>query len=302
MSAQRSHSPSSSGSLSGIAQVAGWVHDSRCDHNQPPSWFISRWFILLVRWLAWLGFTLGLLLGTAMIVWNTLDIVQLDAFHPFVQEKILHFKHNESNASLINFGQFSWVHSRLVWLYVLYVHLFAGSVCLVCCITQNSKWVRRKWPRLHRYSGRVYAVIVLLVLCPTGFYLTAFATGGLTMLLAFLFMGILLFVATWLGWSAALKRQWQWHQAWMWRSLAMALVAVTFRLIHGVLLQTEMDLLLNYILSTWGAIALNGLVAEYFICSRLSGCRHLLIWHKRHTTDTTNRLENAQQDKQLLTV
>ena len=67
-------------------------------------------------------------------------------------------------------------------------HMSLGSVCLILGPTQFLRVIRRKWPRFHRWSGRVYifsavlcSVFGLIFICLKGFILV----GGLNMGFAF---------------------------------------------------------------------------------------------------------------------
>ena len=152
------------------------------------------------------------------------------------------------------------------YLFFFYVHVFTAILALPAGLTQFSGALRRRRPRLHRSLGKLYVASILFAGAPSGFFIGLFANGGGSSRLAFC-----LLAAGW-GWTTA--KAWQTaragnftaHRAWMYRSFALTLSALTLRAWKWALVALfhphPMDL---YRLVAWLGWTLNLLVAEYLI-------------------------------------
>ncbi|MES2923499.1 MAG: DUF2306 domain-containing protein [Verrucomicrobiota bacterium] len=93
-------------------------------------------------------------------------------------------------------GQRGAVAGQPLWLLSLHLHVLAGSICLLASLPLFSGRLLRRIPSLHRVCGRIYAVSVLLLLCPTGIHLAFSAKGGAAGQGGFLLLGIATFITT----------------------------------------------------------------------------------------------------------
>lgn len=150
-----------------------------------------------------------------------------------------------------------------LWVASLYLHVAAGMVCLPAALPLVSSRLLRRCPALHRICGRIYAVSVLLLLCPTGIHLAFSAKGGLAGQSGFLVLGIATFATTILGVSAILNRDLAGHRRWMTRSLALVASAIAFRVYHVAFFQAGLSEQANYIASLWLSILGNAAIAEW---------------------------------------
>ena len=157
-----------------------------------------------------------------------------------------------------------------LWRGSLYVHLTGGLLCLFSALPQLSRAVVRRWPSVHKFSGRIYGASVLVLVAPTGFHLALFAKGGVLGKLGFLTLAVAAFHTTLQGWRFALPRHRDLsaHRAWMIRSFAYASSAVTFRIFHiaGYFAGLEPDT--NYVLCLWLSLLGNAAVAELILRQR----------------------------------
>jgi uncharacterized membrane protein len=155
-----------------------------------------------------------------------------------------------------------------LWYYriAFFTHVFTAPLCLVAGFTQFSKALRRKWPRVHRWSGWLYAVSVIGFAAPSGFIMGIYANGGWSSQIAFCLLGGLWFLFTVQAIRKAAQRKFAEHRAWMVRSFALALSAITLRawkwVIVALLHPRPMDV---YILVAWLGWTLNLLVTEIII-------------------------------------
>jgi hypothetical protein len=138
-----------------------------------------------------------------------------------------------------------------VWMLALRVHVVAAAVCLPGCLLLLSKAVVRRWPRLHRWLGRVTATLVLLALVPSGGYLALFAKGGVASTLGFLLSGAVVAVAMVQGVRTARARRFLEHRRWVLHVLAQLSVAVTSRAMLFALDAAAVDEHVAYLVSLW---------------------------------------------------
>lgn len=165
------------------------------------------------------------------------------------------------------------------WRAILLLHVVSGIVCLLSCLGQFSRRLRHRLPALHRRLGHLFAWSMLLLVIPSGTYLALHAFGGMLGTIGFLLNGFLAAAFTILGLKHSLRKELRQHAAWMTRAFAMAASAVTFRYLHFLLGYVNLPQTLDYLLSLWGSIILNYLLAEIVIglvpFFRQQGPRHL---------------------------
>src|SRR5262244_3187817 len=137
-----------------------------------------------------------LALGSAAIAWGSLVYFGED-LAPFVLEKLP-------------------LPLEDVWMWALKIHVVAAAVCLPGCLFLLSRFVLRRWPRLHRWVGRVTVSLLMLALVPSGFYLSLFAKGGLGSTLGFMLSGAVVAFATVRAVAAARGRRIGEHRRWAW--------------------------------------------------------------------------------------
>jgi uncharacterized membrane protein len=156
------------------------------------------------------------------------------------------------------------------YLPAFYIHVFATIFCLPAGLTQFSKKILKKYPRLHRLNGRIYVLVILLLSAPSGFLIGIYANGGLSSKLAFCILAVLWFYFTLKAWKWAMAGNFRLHKAFMYRSFALTLSAITLRLwkylIVGIFHPRPMDV---YQVVAWLGWTLNLLVAEWIIYKKL---------------------------------
>jgi uncharacterized membrane protein len=112
----------------------------------------------------------------------------------------------------------------------VYLHAFSASVALLLGPLQLSAKLRIARPAVHRWTGRAYLSVGVLVGGSSGLYLAQFAYGGLaaklgfgTLAAAWLYTGLRGFLAIRAGAVAE-------HRRWMFRNFALTFAAVMLRL------------------------------------------------------------------------
>lgn len=203
----------------------------------------------ILSWTAWLAY----LAGALLILWTSYQEYGPGGSGYFILEK-------------------GAVGEQPLWRVSLYVHIISGVVCLLSALPQCSRTLLRRWPSLHRISGRIYGMAVIFLLAPTGFHLAFYAKGGLPGKLGFLTLAVASFHTTLAGWRTAMPatRDLDAHRKWMLRSFALASSAITFRIYHMAGYMAGLPEQTNYIACLWLSILGNLAVAEAILRPRAS--------------------------------
>ena len=205
----------------------------------------------MFNYLAWLH----LILFSFLIVYNTIPYFSFNKNFAFIQERAILFL-------------------QPIYGPCFYIHIFAGMLCIATAIIQCSKILLKKFNHLHVVSGRVYVVAVLLLGAPTGMYMSFFAKGSAAEKGLFMFMALSWFFFTAKGLQAILEKKIVAHKYWMWRSYAMSLTAVTFRVYYLILYLYDVPLMLNYEVSLWLSVIGNLIAVEIIILMKSKAFNH----------------------------
>ncbi len=152
---------------------------------------------------------LGLGAGALLIGWASRVYFASDELAPFVIEK-LPLPHEE------------------LWLAALKVHVVAASLALPACLLLSIRQMLR-FPRTHRWLGRVTGIVVLAALVPSGLYLSLFAKGGALATVGFALSGLIVALAMVTGVARARAKDYAGHRRCMLHVVAQLSVAVTSR-------------------------------------------------------------------------
>ena len=121
---------------------------------------------------------------------------------------------------------------EMVWSFyriAFFIHVYASIFVLLAGFTQFSNNILRKYNQLHKKSGWLYIIVVLLLAGPSGLVLAVYANGGWSAQIAFCLLAILWMFFTTKALYHIVKRQLIQHQKYMYRSFALALSAITLR-------------------------------------------------------------------------
>lgn len=158
--------------------------------------------------------------------------------------------------------------SNTFWNIAFYTHIILGGISLLTGWIQFSSKIRVKNLALHRQTGKIYVIAVMLSSF-AGIYIALFATGGLVSSLGFIFLGIIWFSATLLAYVNIRNRQIDKHQKWMVYSYAACFAAVTLRLWLPFLTMIFGNFITAYTIVAWLCWVPNIIVAN-LITRRLS--------------------------------
>ena len=144
----------------------------------------------------------------------------------------------------------------------VYLHVFAAAVALLLGPFQFSAVLRRTRIHLHRWMGRVYLGVGVLVGGLSGLYISQFAFGGPVAKLGFaslavcwLYTGLRAFLAIRNG---AIEQ----HRTWMVRNFSLSFAAVMLRLYIPASVLAGADFAVAYPIIAWLCWLPNLLVAE----------------------------------------
>jgi hypothetical protein len=152
------------------------------------------------------------------------------------------------------------------WRYSFYVHVCTSTFVLFLGIFQFIHRLIYGYKRLHRYIGLTYLIIVVFLSGPSGLIMGYYANGGLYARISFVTLSLL-----WIGFTAwayikVLRRDIEAHKAYMVRSYALTLSAVTLRSYAFILpLFVHMNGRDEYIMIAWLSWIPNLIVAEILI-------------------------------------
>lgn len=116
-----------------------------------------------------------------------------------------------------------------IWMTVFYFHVTSCIICLILGPFQFIAYLRKTYPKWHRWAGKAYIGSILLAGAPSGFYMAIFANGGLPTQLGFIVLSFLWTLSTYLAYQAVRERDFKAHMAWTARSYALTFSAVTLR-------------------------------------------------------------------------
>jgi len=154
------------------------------------------------------------------------------------------------------------LHYRIAF----FTHVYTGMFVLLTGMLQFPAIIRTKYPRLHRWSGWVYAFLIILVTGPAGLIMGIYGNGGLISQSAFCLLAVLWIFFTLKAVLAARAHQFAVHKAWMYRSYALTLSALSLRAwkwLFVLLFQPRpMDV---YHVVSWLGWGGNLLIAEFLI-------------------------------------
>lgn len=109
------------------------------------------------------------------------------------------------------------------------VHMTVAPIALLAGPFQFLPGLRARRPRLHRWTGRIYAVSCLIA-GASALATAPFASGGPVAGWGFGILAALWIGATAMGWITAVQRRFAAHRIWMRFSYAMTFAGVTLRL------------------------------------------------------------------------
>ncbi|WP_448701041.1 DUF2306 domain-containing protein [Mucilaginibacter sp. AW1-3] len=154
------------------------------------------------------------------------------------------------------------LHYRIAF----FAHVYTGMFVLIAGILQFPAYIRNRFPALHRWCGRVYAYLIIIVTGPAGLIMGIYGNGGWVSRSAFCILAVLWVVFTYKGVAAAVARNIITHRIWMYRSYALTLSAISLRFWKWLfVLMVEPRPMDVYHIVSWLGWVGNLLIAELYI-------------------------------------
>jgi hypothetical protein len=152
------------------------------------------------------------------------------------------------------------------WRIAFFVHVFSSLLVLFAGFTQFSKKILRQRPKLHRALGYIYVTNILLVTGPAGLLMSFYANGGLSSRIGFVTLSLLWMLFTAVALYKAITKKFAAHRAFMIRSFALTLSAISLRIWKVILAAfTTIPPMDRYRIIAWLGWTLNLLIAEWII-------------------------------------
>lgn len=149
-----------------------------------------------------------------------------------------------------------------------YMHIFSSLYILGAGLTQFSEFILKRSPSLHRWIGKGYVVLILLISAPAGFVMAYYSNGSMLTHISFMLLSALWFFTTWKSYDAIKnQKDINKHRIWMIRSYALTLSAITLRIMQFSI-STYADFLTPeeaYNLIAYPSWLMNVILAEIYI-------------------------------------
>jgi hypothetical protein len=153
------------------------------------------------------------------------------------------------------------------WRISFYTHVFTSCLVLLAGFTQFAPRLLARLPRIHRVMGWLYLLIVTTISGPAAFIMAIYANGGLAARTSFTLLALLWITFTGYAGYYAVRRRFVLHGAFMFRSYALTLSAITLRGYTYLIDLTTLPLIPRdiYILTAWLSWVPNLILAEVLI-------------------------------------
>jgi len=188
----------------------------------------------------------ALVLGAVAITNGSLDYFDDEQWPEFVVEKL----------------PLSSTFIEDLWIHALQIHVVAAAFALPGCLLLTSRFVLRRFPRAHRWLGRITGIVVLFALVPTGLFMAFFAKGGFRGGLGFVVTGVIVGVSMVRGIISARARRFVEHRRQVLHVLAQLSVAVTSRVLIFAFDAAGVDGEVAYLIALWLPVIGSALIVE----------------------------------------
>lgn len=127
------------------------------------------------------------------------------------------------------------VNTHTEYLYFFYAHVYTSIFVLFSGFIAVFVKPKAAFRNLHKFFGKIYVILLLLIAAPSGIYMGFYANGGILAKISFVILGILWWFTTYKAYLEIRKKNVLNHKKWMYRSYALAVSAITLRLWKVVL-------------------------------------------------------------------
>lgn len=159
-----------------------------------------------------------------------------------------------------------WVIDNPVWRLAFFVHVFTAIFLLLAGFTQFYNPFNPRFSKVHRVMGKMYVVILVFLAGPSGLVMSIYANGGWSSKIAFTLLSSVWMYVTVRAYQEARNKDFSAHGAFMVRSYALTLSALTLRAWKfGIVILLHPHPMDAYRTVAWLGWIPNLLLAEYLI-------------------------------------
>ena len=115
-----------------------------------------------------------------------------------------------------------------------YTHIVSTPFALVNGLVLMNKALRRSCPVQHRWLGRMQVLIIMILLVPSGLWMSAYAVSGRVAGAGFASLSLVTGFCVIMGWRRAVEKNFKAHRYWMTRCFVMLCSAIVLRLMSGI--------------------------------------------------------------------
>lgn len=153
------------------------------------------------------------------------------------------------------------------WRISFYTHVFTSCLVLMAGFTQFAPRLLVRRPRIHRVMGWSYLLTVTVISGPAALIMALYANGGLPARTSFTLLSVLWITFTLYAGYYAFRKRFALHGAFMFRSYALTLSAITLRGYTYLIDLTSLSFSPReiYIITAWMSWVPNLILAEILI-------------------------------------
>ena len=143
-----------------------------------------------------------------------------------------------------------------------YTHIISGPCAIVLVVTLLVTGNSKRFKQLHRWSGRLLALVTILAVCPGGIIMATRSQAG--PIAGWGFGALAVCTLGSVSWTAvlAIKKRFKSHSVWAWRSGILLCSPIVLRLGTGLFYISGIESLNTYRFLAWGSWLLPLLIFE----------------------------------------
>ncbi len=149
--------------------------------------------------------------------------------------------------------------------YGIYVHIFGAVVALLIGPLQFSTRLRQQRRQLHRWLGRIYLSVGVVVGGLSGLYMSMFANGGPVVKLGFACLALVWLYTGFMAYKSIRAGDVVQHRAYMVRNFSLTLAAVSLRVYLPLSMMAGADFDTAYAVIAWMCWVPNLVLGEMLI-------------------------------------
>lgn len=146
----------------------------------------------------------------------------------------------------------------------IYTHIFASILALIIGPFQFSERIRQKYTNAHRWMGRIYLSVGVLLGGLSGLYMSQFAYGGLMAQLGFAMLAVFWLMTGFRAYIAIRRGNVVEHRKWMTLNFSLTLAAVSLRIYLPLSMLAGIDFSIAYPIIAWLCWVPNLVFAKWY--------------------------------------